>query len=94
MEDSREEEEEDDDDNNPDMIDLDNNYVNAEAARNAEQNASIGAGRDEETEEGSSDESAQELWDDRFKQGDGSNDARGHGRGRGEDGLPCRGNIR
>jgi hypothetical protein len=66
MEDSREEEEEDDDDNNPDMIDLDNNYVNAEAARNAEQNASIGAGRDEETEEGSSDESAQELWERAF----------------------------
>ena len=59
-------EEEDDDDNNPDMIDLDNNYVNAEAARNAEQNASIGAGRDEETEEGSSDESAQELWERAF----------------------------
>ena len=68
LEDSREEddyEEEEDDENNPDLKDLDENYVDAEAARNAEQNANIGADGEAEDDE-SSGGSAQELWERAF----------------------------
>ena len=67
MENSREEDEDyDDDENNPEFKDLDENYVNAEAARNAEQNANIGFGGCEDVGDESSDESAQELWERAF----------------------------
>ena len=61
MEDSREEEEDDDDDHNEELQDLDENYVDAEAARNAEQNANIPADDDE-----SSGSSSNELWERAF----------------------------
>ena len=56
-----EEEGEEDDEANEELKDLDENYVDAEAARNAEQNAMLTAD-DEDSSEGST----HEIWERAF----------------------------
>ena len=57
-----EEEGEEDDEANEELKDLDENYVDAEAARNAEQNAMLTADDEDSSDEGST----HEIWERAF----------------------------